>query len=327
MTKLTRSDLVKTAEQLINSKKLLVVLAIILAAVFIPIPPVGRPVEKLNASGSFMVVDGIKIHYIDTDSGDRTFILLHGFGASVFSWREVIQPLSKHGRVVALDRPGFGLTERADPTETPYNPYTVDGEARLILGLMEALDISKAVFVGHSAGAYTALYIASKHPEAVEALVLVAPAWKMGEDGLQRFLFSLPLADKYGPLFLRAAVPSLEQILYKAWYNKSKLTQYVVNGYKYPLNARDWDKGLYWLVKYRRPVEIDLDSITAPVLVIHCKHDEIVPYEEGVQLHYMLKNSTLRLLENCGHLPHEEIPESTLETIWRFLHLNTEEKS
>ena len=116
MTKLTRSDLVKTAEQLIT-KKLLVALAIILAAVFIPVPPVGKPVEELDASGSFMVVDGIKIHYIDTGSGGKAFVLLHGFGVSVFSWREIIPPLSKHGRVVALDRPGFGLTERADPRQ------------------------------------------------------------------------------------------------------------------------------------------------------------------------------------------------------------------
>ncbi|MFZ8840743.1 MAG: alpha/beta fold hydrolase [Pyrobaculum sp.] len=326
MTKLTRSDLVKTAEHLIKPK-LLTVLAIILAAVFIPIPPAGKPVEELNASGSFIVIDGVKIHYVDKGSGDKTFVLLHGFGASVFSWREVIQPLSRHGRVVALDRPGFGLTERADPTKTPYNPYTVEGEASLILRLMKTLNISKAVFIGHSAGAYTALYIASKHPEAVEALVLIAPAWRMREDGLQRFLLSLPLADKYGPLFLRAAVPYLEQILYKAWYNKNKLMQHVVDGYKYPLNARDWDRGLYWLIKYRRPVEIDIDQITAPVLVIHCTQDEIVPYEEGAHLHYMLKNSTLKLLENCGHLPHEEAPEATLEAMWRFLHLNNEEKS
>jgi len=122
-------------------------------------------------------------------------------------------------------------------------------------------------------------------------------------------------------------VPYLEQILYKAWYNKNKLTQHVVDGYKYPLNARDWDRRLYWLIKYRRPVEIDLDQITASVLVIHCTQDEIVPYEEGAHLHYMLKNSTLKLLENCGHLPHEEVPEATLEAIWTFLHLNTEEKS
>jgi sigma-B regulation protein RsbQ len=74
-------------------------------------------------------------------------------------------------------------------------------------------------------------------------------------------------------------------------------------------------------------VEIDLDQITAPVLVIHCTQDEIVPYEEGGHLHHMLKNSTLKLLENCGHLPHEEAPEATLEAMWRFLHLNTEGKS
>ncbi len=101
MTKLTRSDLVKTAEHLINPK-LLGVLAVILAAVFI-IPPVGKPVEELDASGSFIVIDGVKIHYVDKGSGDKTFALLRGFGASVLSWREVIEPLSRHGGVVALE--------------------------------------------------------------------------------------------------------------------------------------------------------------------------------------------------------------------------------
>jgi pimeloyl-ACP methyl ester carboxylesterase len=119
-------------------------------------------------------------------------VLLHGFGASVFSWREVIQPLSRHGRVVALDGPGFGLTERADPTRTPYNPYTVEGEAILILRLMKTLNISKAVFIGHSAGACTALYIASKHPETVEALVLIAPAWRMGRTVFRGFCSASP---------------------------------------------------------------------------------------------------------------------------------------
>lgn len=114
------------------------------------------------------------------------------------------------------------------------NPYTVEGEAIPILRLVKTLNISKAVFIGHSAGAYTALYIASKHPEAVEALVLIAPAWRMGEDGLQRFLLSLPLADKYGPLFLRAAVPYLEQILYKAWYNLRNMWLMAINIHSTP---------------------------------------------------------------------------------------------
>lgn len=318
--------LAERARRLVKSRKLLAILAIILVIVFLPIPPVGRPVEELDTINSFIVIDGVKIHYLDTGSGNRTFILLHGFGASIFSWREIVQPLSMYGRVIALDRPGFGLTERVDPSGAPYNPYTVDGEARLILGLMDALNISRAVFVGHSSGAYTALYIASKHPERIEALILIAPAWRSGGGGLPRFLLSLPLADKYWPLFLRASVPSLEKILYKAWYDKSKLTQQVIDSYKYPLNARDWDKGLYWVMKYRRAVDIDLNSIEAPVLVIHCIHDEIVPHEEGEQLCSLLKNSTIQLLDNCGHLPHEETPEATLKIMLRFLGIGAEEE-
>ncbi|MEM2021022.1 MAG: hypothetical protein QXP80_02200 [Zestosphaera sp.] len=80
----------------------------------LPVPTTGEPVEDLAQEWSrFVIVNGVKIHYVEEfGEGDYTFILLHGFGASVFSWREVFKELSKYGRVVGFDRPGFGLTER-----------------------------------------------------------------------------------------------------------------------------------------------------------------------------------------------------------------------
>lgn len=61
------------------------------------------------------------------------------------------------------------------------------------------------------------------------------------------------------------------------------------------------------------------------MLVIHCIHYEIVPHEEGEQLCSLLKNSTIQLLDNCSHLPHEETPKATLEIMLRFLGIGTEE--
>ena len=85
--------------------------------------------------------------------GEPVLILLHGFGASEFSWREVMEPLSTYGRVIAYDRPAFGLTER--PMEgnwTGTNPYSVQGNVELLDGLMDELGVDKAILVGNSAG-------------------------------------------------------------------------------------------------------------------------------------------------------------------------------
>jgi alpha-beta hydrolase superfamily lysophospholipase len=103
----------------------LILLLLILPFLF-PVPPLEDtvPVEELDDPDSqFMQVDGLRVHYKTYGQGEPVFILLHGFGASLFSWREVIGPLSQYGTVIAYDRPAFGLTERPLEWEGE-NPYS-----------------------------------------------------------------------------------------------------------------------------------------------------------------------------------------------------------
>ncbi len=85
-------------------------------------------------------------------------LLLHGFAASTFSWREVLPALGQLGRTVAFDRPAFGLTERPMPESwqgdwTRQNPYPASAQVDLTVGLMDQLGIDQAVLVGNSAAA------------------------------------------------------------------------------------------------------------------------------------------------------------------------------
>ena len=106
-------------------KNLLIVLAVILVIVLIgpfliPVPELqGLSAEQALADpdSQFMDINDVTVHYKELGQGDTTFILLHGFGASLFSWHAVMQPLAEQGRVIAYDRPAFGLTERPMPGE------------------------------------------------------------------------------------------------------------------------------------------------------------------------------------------------------------------
>jgi len=114
-------------------------------------------------------------------------ILLHGFGASLFSWSRVLKPLADiiGSRVVAFDRPGFGLTSRPqikvgeaqDATGVAaLNPFSLEFSVAATLSFVDFLHAQQVVLIGHSAGCLVALQSYLDAPEKVGALILVAPA-------------------------------------------------------------------------------------------------------------------------------------------------------
>jgi len=101
-------------------------LILLIVPLFYPVAPLTGTVterELADPDSRFVEINGLTVHYKETGQGEPVFILLHGFGASEFSWREVMEPLSSSGRVIAYDRPAFGLTERPlDGNWTGTNP-------------------------------------------------------------------------------------------------------------------------------------------------------------------------------------------------------------
>ena len=88
---------------------LLVLLVLLLVGPFlIPVPPLENTVSAASLADEdslFLEVNGIDVHYKKFGEGEKTFILLHGFGASLFSWREVTEPLSQFGTVMLMTAP------------------------------------------------------------------------------------------------------------------------------------------------------------------------------------------------------------------------------
>jgi pimeloyl-ACP methyl ester carboxylesterase len=302
-------------------------LALVIGPLLIPIPPVGEhsPEELAGPNSRFADVRGIRIHYQEAGDGALGIVLLHGFAASTFSWQEVMGPMSKWGRVIAFDRPAFGLTSRPMPGEwTGRNPYGVIPQADLTIGLMDQLGIDRAILVGHSGGGTVALLTALQHPERVQALVLEAPSIYDRETVPQpvRALLGTPQARRLGPLVMRYMVGALgERGIRMAWYDQERDLSDVIEGYEVPKQVRDWDRALWETMVAAEPVDLPdrVREIRTPTLVISGDSDRIVPIDRSYRAAQEMPDARMEVIPRCGHLPHEECAEAFLAAVEPFI--------
>ena len=312
------------------------VISFLIVPLFLPDSTSGTKsnLEAAGPTAQFIEVNGIRVHveqraYRGEASAVENaplIVLLHGFGASTFSWREVVDPLAEHGEVLAYDRPGFGFTDR--PTEwSGVDPYSFAGNFELLDGLLDAYAGERpVVLVGHSAGGQLAAEFARQNPDRVEALVLVDPAILTtgGAPDWLGWVWGIPQIDKLGPLLVGGIATSGEQILEESFVDRDLLTAEVRAGYRAPLEVAGWERGFWNFVSASRSNQLvdNLEDLGLPVLVMSGDADTIVPTSDAVRLAELLPNSRLEIVTDSGHLPHEERPTqfmSQLEANWDWL--------
>ena len=289
-----------------------------------PLKDTVPPEQLADPDSRFVELNSLKVHYKMTGQGDTVLVLLHGLGASTWSWREVMSPLAQFGTVIAFDRPAFGLTERPLPGRwQDENPYSAHAQVQLILGLLDELGAQHAILVGNSAGGTIAMLTALRCPEQVQALILVSPA-VYGGGGVpswSRLLLRLPQVRRLGPLLVRSLIARLERAMPTAWHDPNKITPEVLAGYKKPLQAENWDRAYWEFLSAGRPVELEtqLDRLTMPTLVITGDDDTWVPAEQSVRLAGELPDAELAVIPNCGHVAQDECPEEFMQAVTDFL--------
>jgi pimeloyl-ACP methyl ester carboxylesterase len=300
---------------------------VIVIPLVVPLPAPGNliPLEQLKDPDSqFIKINNLNVHYKQAGAGKTALILLHGFGASTFSWREVIAPLANLGTVIAYDRPAFGLTDRPMPGDwSGVSPYSLEAQAEMLVGLMDAKGIAKAILIGNSAGGTVSVYTALKYPQRVQALVLVDAAIYSG-GGLPQWLKPLmatPQGRWIGPLLVRPIQESGMETLRTAWNNPSKISPAVIAGYRKPLQVANWDRALWELTLAQEPTTLAsrLAELKMPVLVITGDDDRIVPTTQSLRLAREIPGALLALFQFCGHVPQEECPEKFIPVVKEFI--------
>ncbi len=293
----------------------------------VPVPSLHQsaPRDLADSDSRFATLCGLDVHYKMRGAGEPYVLMLHGFGASVFSWRTVVESLSSRGTVVAYDRPPFGLTERplrGDWAEGE-NPYAPAAQLALAIGLLDHLGVDKAIWMGHSAGGTLAVYAALEHPERVASLVLVSPAILRtgGPPRALRPILGTRQMRHLGPLIVREAVGRADSFLARAVHDETWITDDVRAGYHVPFRTEGWDTGLweYALATDYPDLVRDAQALSIPVLLVTGDDDRVVPTEDTVSMAGTLSRAQLVVIPQCGHLAHEECPDAFLGAVRAFV--------
>jgi pimeloyl-ACP methyl ester carboxylesterase len=299
-------------------------LVVLVGPFLVPIPPledVVPPRQLADPDSRFMEANGLDVHYKEAGQGEPALVLLHGFASSLFTWRDTLAPLSAAGRrVIAFDRPAFGLSERPMTWEGS-SPYSTESHAELTSAVMEEAGLEQAVLVGNSAGGTVAMLTALRDPQRVRALVLVSPAVYQDGGGATGWLNRIPQMQRLGPLLARNIQRWGRNFAGSAWHDPDKITDEIWAGYTKPLQAENWDRALWYTTLARQDLDLEqeFDRLTLPVLVITGDDDRVVPTADSVRLADELPNAELVVIPNCGHAPQEECPEEFLQAVESFL--------
>jgi pimeloyl-ACP methyl ester carboxylesterase len=244
-------------------------------------------------------------------------VLLHGLGASSYSWRSNIGPLSRNYQVLAPDLPAHG---RTSPDAVP--DYYLTTLTRELLRFLDRHGVAQAALAGNSLGGGLALLLARGHPERFPALVLLAPAVAVTRLPWPFYLLRLPflgaaLAALLGPWIARAG-------LHYAYYRRELITPEVVAGYTPTFRTLANRLALRRLICQVDPLPLSqvaelLRQLTQPVCLIWGEQDRILPRQQGFWLKKHLPRAELHILPEVGHAPQEEAPELVNEIIIAFL--------
>lgn len=184
----------------------------------------------------FAKVNGIRLHYAESGSGDKLVILLHGFPEFWYSWQKQLVALSEGFHAVAPDMRGYNLSEKPPRVED----YRIDKLVADVIGLMDHFGAQQAAVVGHDWGAGVAWAVAQKHPERVSKLVVLQvpllAVWRANLTLKQflrswyMFFFQIPRLPEW--LISRQDFRAIERTLVEKVARKNSYTRAEIELYK-----------------------------------------------------------------------------------------------
>jgi pimeloyl-ACP methyl ester carboxylesterase len=265
-----------------------------------------RPDPTPPHQAEWLSAGSLGLRTVRAGQGDTTLFLLHGFGESLLAFRALFDQLATKYRVVAVDLPGFGVSEK------PKGPYDHETMAATLWNFLDQHIHGDVVVVGHSLGGQLAVNLALDHPDRIVALVLIAPA-------------GYGLSSWHSALTGRPA-------RFLGWAN-------VPIAYLLPIHAPDWlGEPEEWrdydplvdpafrasATKVLREFDFAalgnrFREIRQPTLLIWGRLDPTIPFSTGQSIAALVPCNRFVGFDRTLHRPHQTEPDSVFRSIIGFL--------
>lgn len=249
-------------------------------------------------------------------AGERTMVFAHGFGCDQTMWKDVASAFEDDFRVVLFDYVGAGQSDLSAYDSARYG--SLDGYAADVVEIGRALDLSGAIFVGHSVSAMIGALAQIEEPGMFTDLVMVGPSPRYIDD------------EGYTGGFSRAQIEELLEFLaenHLGWAatmgptimgnaDRPELGERLTNSFcsTDPDIAREF-AGVTFFSDNRD----DLARVTARTLVLQCREDVIAPPCVGEYVHRNLPNSSFVMLDASGHCPNLSAPDEVIRAMRAFV--------
>ncbi len=262
-------------------------------------------------------VDGLKLAYRELGEGPPV-LLLHGWPTSSFLWREVMPPMSRANRVVALDLPGFGASDK--PLGIRYD-FGFFGRALDVF--LAALGIDQVGLAVHDLGGPVGLHWAVHRPDRLTKLALLNTlVYPEFSTAVKEFVHACNTPG----LSERITSPAgLEEIMREGLADPANLTPELVAAVQEPFRSPEARRALAAAgigTERRGYAEIArrLPSLRVPVRIVYGERDRLLPdvAETMARVKADLPQAELTALPDCGHFVQEEAPEKVGELLARF---------
>jgi pimeloyl-ACP methyl ester carboxylesterase len=274
-----------------------------------------KPTHRLAAHSRRARVAGIDTHWLEAGTGEAVF-LLHGLGASSYSWRDVLPALSARFRVIAPDWPGFGRSE-APLT----HDYSLDGQSRWLCAFMDHLGVSSGRLAGNSMGGVISLVTAMDYPARVERFALLGAPTYLGEYPKLLWPMRWPVIGRvYESLLGPLAVRYVGRTAFK---DQSLLTEEAISEYALSLKRPEGRRATGEFLRRAVPPDAHermkrYPQLTQKILYICGDSDGVVKASSARRFCKEAPKARLLEIAACGHASQEEKPEIVAQALAEF---------
>ncbi|WP_289535376.1 alpha/beta hydrolase [Pseudomonas sp. SO81] len=253
------------------------------------------------------------IRYYEGGPADgETLLMLHGFGGNRDTWLRFSRQFTERYHVIALDLPGFGQSSKPDVS------YDVASQVERLHAVIQTLGLGKLHLIGNSMGGHIAALYSARHGDQVLSLALLNNAGVTTPTKSEMYL--RVQRGEPNPLIVRepqdfdvlmqfvfATPPSIPGPLKRHFAEQSMA------------NRAHYDQVFAQLREHYVPLEPELPKIQVPTLLLWGDQDRVLDVSSIEVMKPLLKQPSVVIMQNCGHVPMLERPAETARHYQDFL--------